>query len=119
VSRFTHCEVWLEFGDRLHHEWPADEQPYKVWFDYSPGRPGVHTLRNGDPGYPDEPPELVINEIERNNVCLPIINEDGDCIVTEDQYEYIERKVGEWIIEQEENERAEYEEFQANLRSEK
>lgn len=29
---------------------------------YSPGRPGRMYLRNGDPGYPDEPPEF---EIER------------------------------------------------------
>ena len=32
--------------------------------DYSPGRPGVHTLSNGDPGWPDEPPELYITEVE-------------------------------------------------------
>lgn len=32
-------------------------------FDYTPGRPGVRTLPNGDPGYPDEPDELDIEDI--------------------------------------------------------
>jgi len=34
----------------------------KFWIDYSylPGHPGVHTLRNGDPGYPPEGPEIEI-----------------------------------------------------------
>ncbi len=35
----------------------------EISFDYSPGSPGVHTLPNGDPGYPDEPDELEITEI--------------------------------------------------------
>lgn len=35
----------------------------EVCFDYSPGRPGVHTLRNGDPGYPDDPAELEITAV--------------------------------------------------------
>jgi len=26
-------------------------------YSYTPGRPGVLTLPNGDPGYPDEPPD--------------------------------------------------------------
>lgn len=29
-----------------------------AFFDYSPGRPGRNYMPNGDPGYPDEPPEL-------------------------------------------------------------
>lgn len=28
----------------------------RVEYEYSPGRPGRMYLRNGDPGYPDEPP---------------------------------------------------------------
>jgi hypothetical protein len=40
-----------------------DDEEWTVDYDYSPGRPGVHTLRNGDPGYPDDPPELSINAI--------------------------------------------------------
>lgn len=31
-----------------------------VEYEYSPGRPGCHTQRNGDPGWPDEPEELSI-----------------------------------------------------------
>jgi hypothetical protein len=33
---------------------------FEVEFNYSPGRPGCHTLRNGDPGYPEEPAEIEI-----------------------------------------------------------
>jgi hypothetical protein len=42
-----------------------DDEEWTVDYDYSPGRPGVHALRNGDPGYPDEPPELYVNSIKR------------------------------------------------------
>jgi len=33
-------------------------------FDYQPGSPGVHTLPNGDPGYPETPETLEITSIE-------------------------------------------------------
>lgn len=32
-------------------------------YDYTPGRPGVHTMPNGDPGYPDDPEEFVVSRI--------------------------------------------------------
>jgi len=35
-------------------------QQLRCEYDCSPGRPGVHTLRNGDPGYPDEPAEFTV-----------------------------------------------------------
>jgi len=31
--------------------------------EYTPGSPGVHTLRNGDPGYPPDPPEWDVTEV--------------------------------------------------------
>ena len=34
-----------------------------VDYDYSPGRPAVMHLRNGDPGYPEEPAEINIFRI--------------------------------------------------------
>ena len=34
-----------------------------VGYDFSPGRPGRHTMPNGDPGYPDDPSELQIYSI--------------------------------------------------------
>ena len=54
------------------------DKSYSATIEYSPGRPGVHTLRNGDPGYPDDPPEfwfLALSEIgddgvERNAIHL-------------------------------------------------
>jgi hypothetical protein len=36
----------------------------RVEFDYDPGESGVHTLPNGDPGYPDVPPSLEITDVQ-------------------------------------------------------
>ena len=45
------------------------EATVMVEYEYSPGRPGVHTLRNGDPGYPDEPAELALLNVLING-CM-------------------------------------------------
>ena len=37
---------------------PVFGDPLEIEFTYSPGTPDVHYLRNGDPGYPGEPPEV-------------------------------------------------------------
>ena len=34
-----------------------------VKFTYTPGSPGKMYLRNGDPGYPEEPAEVEIDEV--------------------------------------------------------
>jgi len=36
---------------------------FQVDYDFTPGRPGMWTLSNGDPGYPDEPDEMNIDAI--------------------------------------------------------
>jgi len=36
----------------------ADEIECEITFSYSPGRPAVMYLRNGDPGYPSDPAEI-------------------------------------------------------------
>jgi len=41
-----------------------DDIEFEVEYNYAAGRPGVHTLSNGDPGYPDEPAEVEIQEIK-------------------------------------------------------
>jgi hypothetical protein len=33
---------------------------FNVEWDFFPGSPDVHTLPNGDPGYPGDPPKLAI-----------------------------------------------------------
>ena len=38
----------------------------EIEYDYTPGRPGVWTLPNGDPGYPSESPEM---DIEAIKIC--------------------------------------------------
>jgi hypothetical protein len=44
----------------IYVEWEHEgrEIPVNLTFEYRPGRKGVRTLRNGDPGYPDDPDEL-------------------------------------------------------------
>lgn len=38
---------------------------------YSPGSPGVHTLSNGDPGYPPQPEELEFDILDRRGRHAP------------------------------------------------
>jgi len=47
------CTVFI--GDE---EWTAH-------FHYSPGSPGCHTQRNGDPGWPPDPPEVEVESLTR------------------------------------------------------
>lgn len=46
----------------------------RVRFDYEPGRPCCMYLSNGDPGYPEEPETLTINEVE---ICGVWVNASG------------------------------------------
>ena len=93
------CTVVVDLGPGLRH-WDEGEASYTAYFDYSPGRPGVHTMRNGDPGYPDDPPELYVNELERHGVRLPVIDADGDGLLTDEQYEKIEQQCWDFVAEQ-------------------
>ncbi len=90
--KLTNCKVWIDLGD--------GEAEYTAWFDYSPGRPGRNYMPNGDPGYPDDPPELCVYELERDGSKI------GEEKLSPDQMESIERQVGDWIIEQEESAQA-------------
>jgi hypothetical protein len=51
-------------------EMPLGDASVFVEYEYTPGRPGVHTLRNGDPGYPDEPAEVVILNVLVNGAMV-------------------------------------------------
>jgi hypothetical protein len=90
------ANVWIDLGEGW-RDWPEGHAWYVAHFDYSPGRPGVHTLRNGDPGYPDDPAELILNELTRNSVTLSIWNEDGSQLITDAQLEKIEQQCYEDI----------------------
>lgn len=48
-----------------HTEIAGTEVSFLVTYSYSPGRPAVMYLRNGDPGYPEDPPEIEVDKIER------------------------------------------------------
>lgn len=41
-----------------------------IGYDHTPGRPGVHTLPNGDPGFPDDPEEIEVCEVWCEGRCL-------------------------------------------------
>jgi hypothetical protein len=99
MTTFKSCKVWIDLGPGLRN-WDEGEAEYTAYFDYSPGRPGVHTMRNGDPGYPDDPPELYVINLERNGLSLPVIDADGDGLLTDDQYEKVEQQCWDFIAEQ-------------------
>lgn len=55
------------------YEWMSDSGReylayFEVEFTVSPGRPAVMYLRNGDPGYPEEPAELEVFDFVLNHV---------------------------------------------------
>ncbi len=43
---------------------------FEVEFDYSVGRPAVMYLKNGDPGYPEEPAELDVTFFSLNKISF-------------------------------------------------
>lgn len=45
----------------------------------SPGDPGCHTLRNGDPGYPPEPPEAELIKVTRLDNKELFLLTDEEC----------------------------------------
>jgi len=51
-------------------EMPLGDATVIVEYEYTPGRPGMRTLRNGDPGYPDEPAEVVIVQVLVNGAMV-------------------------------------------------
>jgi hypothetical protein len=85
------------------------EHTLNIEYVYSPGRPGRMYMANGDPGYPDEPPEFEV---------IKVAWEDGTPIVgclqgliceflneSEDFYS----KAGEQFVDDYEASRADYE----------
>ena len=54
------------------------EREVMVHYTYSAGRPAVMYLRNGDPGYPEEPAEIEIFAIIDNQYGVELINLASD-----------------------------------------
>ena len=52
MNKERSCEVFL-----------PDDSEWIAYFDYSRGRPGRNYMPNGDPGYPEEPPEVTVNRL--------------------------------------------------------
>ena len=47
----------------MHDTIAIDDVELEIQFSYTPGRPAVMYLPNGDPGYPADPAEVDIEEI--------------------------------------------------------
>ncbi len=63
---FTHKYDWEP--DSINDETVCLE--FEVEFDYSPGCPAVMYLKNGDPGYPEEPAELDVTHFSLNKISF-------------------------------------------------
>lgn len=57
-----------------------DGMEVTITFDYRPGRPAVMYLRNGDPGYPEDPAEVefISAEPEHGVTLPPALKKDLD-----------------------------------------
>lgn len=55
MAATTHKIGTTRSGTTNGMDWDAD---YEITFLYRPGRPAKMYLRNGDPGYPEDPPEV-------------------------------------------------------------
>jgi len=56
----------------------GEEWELEIDFDYSPGEKGVHTLSNGDPGWPEVPSDVDINSICLDGVDVQDLLTDKD-----------------------------------------
>ena len=70
-----------------------DEVIVAVNYNYSPGRPAVMYLRNGDPGYPADPPEIEAMEMKVKGEHVPQWFADAVCDA-----------IHEWLYENHEDE---------------
>ena len=70
------CEHSFEIDD-----WDLEDIPLIVEYTYFPGEKGVHTLPNGDPGYPDDYPEVELLSCKlAEDVTTEYEDEDGEVI---------------------------------------
>ena len=70
--------AWAPFG------LDPDGLPVDLTFTYSKGRPAVMYLRNGDAGYPADPPEVEFVSVHCEDLKLP---------------EAYQKKLDEWAVE--------------------
>ena len=53
-----------------------DDYELEITGDYTPDQKGCNYLKNGDPGYPDEPATFEIDEVKRDGVKTNVYNVD-------------------------------------------
>ena len=64
MSRKMSCDVVLTLNLGV----LGEERDVDFNVNYTPGTPDVYYLRNGDPGYPGDPPELEILSARVGNI---------------------------------------------------
>ena len=64
MKKYT-LTAWAPFG------LDDDGLPVDITYAYTPGRPAVMYLRNGDPGYPADPPEVDFIAVTCADLALP------------------------------------------------
>lgn len=70
----------------------GDEVECEIDYDYSPATPDVWYMSNGDPGYPGDPEEIIINTIHCHmlNCDLPIAR------ISDPEYDKLCAKISEY-----------------------
>jgi len=81
-------------------------QELLVDYDYSPPQAGVHTLRNGDPGWPDEPEEFYVTKIrlmmpngswlDVSDLLGELLGDSGDDLITTTTYAAMCAEAADW-----------------------
>lgn len=87
----------IEYKNEVVHISDFDD-PLYVDFDYSRGQKSVHTLRNGDPGQPDEPSEVTVNAVR----FIREIGDDASSILTKAAHKEIEEECYHLAVNKEE-----------------
>lgn len=63
MSRYTKIEIYWCVEDVA-----GNDVEYDIECGLTPGDPGCHTMRNGDPGWPSSPAECEILSVKQNGV---------------------------------------------------
>ena len=82
------------------------EMQFEIEFDYSKGLPGRMYERNGDPGYPEEPPEVEPYKVTLFGVEIPL----GDFVEAYGQAE-LDELLFDAVREEHEADREDYAEY--------
>jgi hypothetical protein len=102
-------ETEYETSEELFPQYP-DGHKLLVSYDHTPGDPGCHTMRNGDPGWPSSPAECDLTAV---------VDEAGNDIltsITKEQRDALEQDAFDHVAAMEESYRKQQAEYQQEAR---